>query len=267
VRVAEIGYRTNIAPGVPGPEPAAFEWNIQHRQGRYRKVPEEALMLTGDENLVEINAVAQYRISDPRAYLFRFEEPERLAHAAAERALRWTVGRLPLDSVLTSGRQQIEEAWRTELEGKLREYASGLEILCVRLQDVHPPVEVVESFRDVASAFEEKITRINEAESYLLEQAHLAQGQNHARRLAADAYSRARIERSLGESLRFVEREQAYRKAPEVTALRLHFEAIEQVLPNKQKYIVDSKNLGRRRFLFLNSKDLNLLNIIEPAKR
>ena len=224
-------------------------------------------MLTGDENLVEINAVAQYRISDPRSYLFGIRGPEELMRVAAERTLRWTVGRLPLDFVLTSGRMEIEEAWKRELERKLSEYCSGLEVLSVRLQDVHPPAEVVEAFRDVASALEEKITRVNEAESFLLEQVPLARGQARALCLGAESYAGARIERSRGESARFVEREQAYRGAPQVTALRLYFEAIEQVLPNKQKFIADSKKLGRRRFLFLDAKNLNLLSVVEPGNR
>jgi regulator of protease activity HflC (stomatin/prohibitin superfamily) len=147
---------------------------------------------------------------------------------------------------------------------KLEEYRSGLEILSVKLQDVHPPLEVVEAFRDVASALEEKSTRINEAEGYLREQLPLARGQSRARILSAEGYARTRVDKSRGDSARFVERELAYRRAPDVTALRLYLESIEKVLPNKSKYIVDAKKVGRRRFLFLDSKDLNLLNIVEP---
>jgi HflK protein len=261
----EIGYRTNLEAASGGEEPSVYEWNTQHRQGRYRKVAEESLMLTGDENLVEVNAVAQYSIRDPAFYLFSVKEPETLIRVVAERTLRWIVARHPLDAILTDQRSQIELAWKGELSETLKPYDSGLEVLSVRLQDVHPPVEVVEAFRDVASALEEKSTRINEAESYLLEQVPLARGQARARLVSAEGYSKARIERSRGESARFTEREQAYRKAPEVTSLRLYFETVEQVLPNKQKYIADSKKLGRRRFLFLDSKDLNLLNLVEPG--
>jgi HflK protein len=266
VQVVEIGYRTNLEAASGAEGPSVYEWNTQHRQGRYRKVAEESLMLTGDENLVEVNAVAQYSIRDPAFYLFNVKEPETLIRAVAERTLRWIVARHPLDAILTDQRSQIELAWQGELSEMLKRYDSGLEVLSVRLQDVHPPVEVVEAFRDVASALEEKSTRINEAESYLLEQVPLARGQARARLLAAEGYSKSRIERSRGESARFAEREQAYRKVPEVTSLRLYFEAVEQVLPNKQKYIADSKKLGRRRFLFLDAKDLNLLNLVEPGK-
>ena len=262
VRVVEIGYRTNLAPSETAPEPAAYEWNTQHRRGRYRKIPEEGVMLTGDENLVEVNAVAQYRIKDPAVFLFRVKEPESRVRVAAERTLRWTVARMPLDAVLTRERTGIQAAWKKGMDQELSE--CGIEVLEVQLQDVHPPVEVVEAFRDVASALEEKTTRINEAEGYLLEQVPIAQGQAWARRVAADAYARGRIERSRGESARFVERHEAYRKAPDVTALRLYFETVEQVLPNKQKFITDSRKLGRRRLLFFDSKDLNLLNIVEP---
>jgi len=264
VEAVEIGYRTNLAVGEAATEPNVYDWNTQHRQGRYRRIAEEGLMLTGDENLVEINAVAQYRIRDPRLFLFHIKEPETLMRAVAERTLRWTVAREGLDGVLTSRRETIENAWRQELESRLRDYASGLEVLSVRLQDVHPPVEVVESFRDVASALEEKSTRINEAEAYLLEQVPLARGQGQSRILGASSYSTARVERSRGDSARFTLRDQAYRRAPDVTSLRLYFEVIEQVLPKKTKFIADSKKLGRRRFLFLDAKDLNLLNVVEP---
>jgi Cu+-exporting ATPase len=264
IQVIELGYRTNLGPGDGSQEPSAYERNTQHRQGRNSKVPDEALMLTGDENLVEINGVVQYRIRDSRRFLFHVREPESLARAVAERTLRATVARLPLDSVLTTQRAEIERAWQAELEQRLEEYGSGLEVTAVRLQDVHPPVEVVEAFRDVASAFEEKNMRINEAEAYLLEQVPLARGQEQSRILAAQAYADARIERACGDGARFNLRNEAYRKSPDVTALRLYFEAIEQVLPNKQKYIADTRKLGRRRFLFLEGKNLDLLNVVEP---
>ena len=264
VQAVEIGYRINLTPAEAGPEPSVYEWNTQHRQGRYRKIPEEGLMLTGDENLVEINAVAQYRVSDPRLFLFQVKDPEALMRAVAERTLRWTVAREGLDGVLTTRRGAIETAWREELQARLRRYSSGLEVLSVRLQDAHPPVEVVEAFRDVASALEEKSTRINEAEGYLLEAVPLARGQEQSRVLSAQGYSSARVERSRGESARFALRDQAYRRAPDVTALRLYFESIEQVLPNKPKFIADAGKAGRRRVLFFDAKDLNLLSLVEP---
>ena len=264
VLAAEIGYRTNIAQSDASAEPSVYEWNTQHRQGRYSKIAEESLMLTGDENLVEVNAVAQYVIRNPDQYLFNVKNPEDLIRATAERTLRWTTARQSLDAILTTGRSGIENAWRAELEKALQEYGAGIEVLSVRLQDVHPPLEVVEAFRDVASALEEKSTLINEAEAYQMEQVPLARGQSAARLETAKGYAASRIERSRGESARFIEREAAYRKAPTVTAQRLYFETIEQVLPNKQKYIADSKKLGRRRFLFLDAKELNLLNIVDP---
>jgi HflK protein len=264
VEVVEVGYRTVTAPGESGPEPSVYEWNTQHRLGRYRKVPEEALMLTGDENLVEVNAAVQYRILDPRRFLFRVQDPPALLRAVAERTLRAAIAREALDGVLTTRRGRIELGWKEALAGVLGQYGSGVEVLDVRLQDVHPPLEVVEAFRDVATALEEKSTRINEAEGYRLEQVPLARGQEQARILGARAYSEARIERAAGEGLRFGLRQEAYRRNAPVTALRLYFEAIEQVLPNKPKTIADAKKLGRRRFLVLDAKDLNLLNVVDP---
>jgi HflK protein len=267
VQVVEIGYRTSLSPAAQGPEPRVYEWNTQHREGRYLKVPEEGLMLTGDENLVEVNAVVQYDITDPEKYLFEVENPVELMRSAAEQSLRSSIACRPLDAVLTGGRSAIEADWREDLQRRMAAYDSGLRVQATRLQDVHPPVEVVEAFRDVASALEEKVTRINEAESYHREQVPLARGQARARLLAAQGYAAARTERSRGDGSRFVERDLEYRKAPQVTALRLYFETIEQVLPNKRKYITDPHRLGQRRFLFVNEKGLNLLNVIEPESK
>jgi HflK protein len=264
IQAAEIGYRTNLNAPVPASEPQVYGWNIQHREGRYRKVPEEALMLTGDENLVEVNAVVQFSIADLSRYLFRSKEPETVIRAVAERALRLSVARESLDAILTDRRSDVEATWKEELEENLQAYGSGMRVLSVQLQDVHPPVEVVEAFRDVASALEERSTRINEAEAYLREQLPLARGQSKARLLSAEGYTAARVERSQGESLRFSERQKAYRLAPDVTASRLYFESIEQVLPNKTKYITDTKKLNQRRFIFVEAKDFGLLNLVEP---
>src|SRR5262249_23730276 len=101
-------------------------------------------------------------------------------------------------------------------------------------------------------------------EAYLLEQLPLARGTEQARVLAAAGYAQARVGRSQGDAARFLLREQAYKKVSDVTALRLYFESIEQVLPGKTKYIADAKKLGRRRFLFIDGRDLNLLNVVEP---
>ena len=263
LRVVEIGYRTDLSPSA-ALEPRAYEWNTQHRLGRYRKAAEEGLILTGDENLVEINAVVQYGIGDPALYLFHVKDPETLIRTVAEQSLRLSAARQSLDAILTNGRVDLERDWTADLKSRLAEYQCGLEVLSANLQDVHPPVEVVEAFRDVASAQEERSTLINEAEGYMREQLPRARGQSRARLLSAEGYSAARIDRSRGDSSRFNEQEQAYRTAPDVTARRLYLETVEKVLPNKAKYIVDSKKAGRRRFLFLDSTGLNLLNVIEP---
>ena len=265
VQVVEIGYRSNLDSEEIAEEPKAYEWNTQHRLGRYVKVPEEVLMITGDENLVEVNAVVQYDIENPARFVFAARDPQLLMRAVSERSLRWVLSRRSLDEILTTQRSEIEAVWHEELDGKLAGYDTGLGLLSVRLQDVHPPVEVVEAFRDVASALEEKSTLINQAESYAREQLPLARGQASAQLLSAEAYSEARIERSRGDSARFSQREQAYRSARAVTSLRLYLETVEEVLPNKTKYIADSEGTGRRRFLFLNSEDLDMVNLMGQA--
>src|SRR5262249_61486066 len=107
VRVVEIGFRSNIVSSASA-EPAAYEWNVQHRSGRFESRPDEALMLTGDQNMIELNATVHYEIEHSDAYLFRQSDPEATVRAASESAIHGIVSTAPLDQVLTTGRQSIE---------------------------------------------------------------------------------------------------------------------------------------------------------------
>ncbi|MFQ6133085.1 MAG: cation-translocating P-type ATPase family protein, partial [Armatimonadota bacterium] len=153
VRAAEIGFRS-AAAGAP-PAPAAYEWSFQHRAGGYRKVPEESILLTGDANMVSVTMVVQYLIADAGDYLWVTAEPDRLVQAAAQAALREAVTATSLDDVLTARRREIEQAVAAGTQQRVVAYGCGLTVLRVALQDVHPPVEAVAAFRDVASAREE----------------------------------------------------------------------------------------------------------------
>ncbi|HUB33317.1 MAG TPA: FtsH protease activity modulator HflK [Bryobacteraceae bacterium] len=248
VRVVEIGFRS--VPGSPDAEPPTYEWNAQHRTGRFQRRPEESLLLTGDQNLIELNATVHYDLPRPADYLFTQADGDASVRAAAESALETIITTAPLDNVLTTGREAIEQRLCTDLQSRLDHLGTGARVLAFRLQDVHPSVEVVDAFREVSAAFEEKNRLINEAEGYRNEQIALARGNGQARIEQARAYALGRVDRAQGDAARFDQRELAYRTAPGPTETRLYLETIEQVLAGKKKLIVDRAKLPRHLFLW-----------------
>ena len=247
VRVVEIGFRTNA--GKSDAEPAAYEWNVQHRSGRFQRQPEESLMLTGDQNMIELNATIHYDLTRPDQFVFGQLDGAATVRAAAESTIQSVVTGAPLDDVLTTGRAAIEQRVKTALQARVDRYNSGIRVLSVRLEDVHPSLEVVDAFRDVSGAFEEKNRVVNEAEGYRNEQVALARGNAKASLAAANGYTVERVHRAEGDADRFTQREQAFRSAPGPTETRLYLETVEQVLPGKKKLIVDSTKARRQLFL------------------
>jgi Cu+-exporting ATPase len=248
VRVVEIGFRSNA--NTPGAEPAAYEWNVQHRGGRFQSRPEESRVLTGDQNMIELNASVHYEVEHPDAFLFRQMDGDATIREAAESVIHGITSTTPLDDVLTTGRQAIEEKARVELQRRMDRYETGIRILRVKLEDVHPSLEVVDAFREVSAAFEEKNRLVNEAEGYRNEQVALARGNGKAQVENANAYTVGRTNRAEGDGSRFTQEELAFRSAPGPTETRLYLETMEQVLPGKKKLIVDSGK-GRRHLLLL----------------
>ena len=248
VRVVEIGFRSNSS--APGAEPAAYEWNVQHRNGRFRSRPEESLMLTGDQNMIELNAAVHYQVEHPDAFLFRQLDGDSTVREAAESVIHGITATTPLDDVLTTGRQAVERKTLVELQRRMDKYETGVRVLEVKLEDVHPSQEVVDAFREVSAAFEEKNRMINEAQGYRSEAVALARGNARAMLQNANAYTLGRTNRAEGDASRFNQAELAYRTAPGPTQTRLYLEAMEQVLPGKKKLILDSGK-GRRHLLLL----------------
>ncbi len=248
VRTVEIGYRSNAAKS--DSEPAAYEWNVQHRTGRFQTRPEESLMLAGDQNMMEVNAVVHYRLSRPDEFLLRQIDGEATVRSAAEGALAAVATTTSLDDILTTGRRQVEARVKDELQTRLNRYAAGVEVLHVQLLDVHPSVEVVDAFRDVSGAYEEKNRLINEAEGYRNEQIAVSRGNAKAQIATAAGYSIGKKNRADGDSARFLLRESGYAVNPGITETRLYLETMEQILPGKRKMIVDSSK-GRRHLILL----------------
>jgi Cu+-exporting ATPase len=247
VRVVEIGFRSNASR--PESEPAAYEWNAQHRSGRYQRKAEESLMLTGDQNMIELNATVHYDLLHPDEFLFRQLDGEKTVRVATESAIQLIATTTPLDDILTTGRHAVELRAANDLQSRLDQYHTGIRVLSFRLQDVHPSLEVVDAFREVSGAYEEKNRLINEAEAYRNEQIALARGNAKARLEQAAAYRADRKNRADGDATRFIQREVAFRSAPGPTELRLYLETVEQVLPGKKKLILDHTKSARRLFL------------------
>jgi len=257
VRRVEIGFRT-VPPPQRGQEPFAYEWNFPHQFGRYRKVPDEAIMITGDENLVAVNAVIHYRIAHPADFLFRVANPEALVRLVSQSVLGELVAQVSLDGMLVSQRPQVQLVAGQRLQERLASYQAGIDVIGVRLQDVHPPLEVVGAFRQVASALEQKQAMVNQAEAYRNEQIPVAKGEAVAQIKGAEAYRLRRATTARGEAQRFLMLARVYAQSPAVTRVRLYLETIEQILAGKPKIIMDARHVGRKQMFFVDEKGLSL---------
>lgn len=216
------------------------------QQGQLRTIPEEASMLTGDENIVNVQFSVQYKIGDPVQYLFNVSAPTALVRNAAEAAMREVIGNSQIDSAITDGKLQIQSEATQLLQTILDRYGAGIRVLAVQLQDVHPPREVIDAFKDVASAREDKSRIINEAEAYRNELLPKARGQAAALRNEAQAYAATRVRAAEGEAARFDALRVEYEKAPKVTEQRLYYEAVEEILRGAQdKVVLDGAAAGR----------------------
>lgn len=218
------------------------------RQGmpaQIRAVPEESLMLTGDENIVDVQFIVQYRIGDPINYLFKISEPDATLKNAAEAAMREVIGNDRIDSALTSGKLEIQNKTRDLLQEMLNRYDSGMDIIAVQLQDVHPPQEVADAFKDVASAREDKVRFVNEADAYLNDIIPKARGRSAAMENEAQGYKEQQVLKARGEAARFTAMLEEYVKAPEITRQRLFLETMEAILanPTLEKIIMSDEAL------------------------
>jgi membrane protease subunit HflK len=226
----EIGYRSSEA--------------LTSRGGS-GQVPEEALMLTGDENIVDINFTVLWVVKDAKSYLFNIRNPEGTVKSAAESAMREIVGETPIAQALAEGRGKIETDSQKLLQSILDSYGSGIEITLVQLQKVDPPNPVIESFRDVQRALADRERLRNEAESYRNDILPKARGAAAQIRQDAEAYRAEIVARSQGDADRFTSVYNAYKASEDVTAERLYLETMEEILKNSNKVIIDKAASGQ----------------------
>jgi HflK protein len=201
------------------------------------RVSEESFLVTGDENIIDIAFTVQYQVKDPIAYTFGVADPDAIVRSVTVAALRAIVATLSVDVTYTTGRDEIERGARAAVQRRLDAYGAGVRVIGVSLLSVHAPEEVHAAFRDVASAQEDRILIMDRATTFAQESVNLAQGEASAMVESALAFNEQRILHAEGDAAAFGLREQAYRRARDVTRFRLHLEALEEVLPTTQKIL------------------------------
>lgn len=228
IKRIEVGFRT-IDPGPPA---------------RYRDVLPEALTLTGDENIINVQFVVQYMIKDAPAYLFNVRDIEKTVRNASEAAMREIIGKTNIDEVLTVAQASIQEDVRQLLQQILDSYGAGLKINLVQLQEVRVPKEVIHAFEDVVNAKKDKKRLINEAQGYKEDILPKARGKAAQVIKQAQAYQDKKVKHALGDTRKFLDILKEYRKAKNITKKRLFIETMEEILPSMEKVIIDKNVKG-----------------------
>ena len=204
-------------------------------------VREESLILTGDENIVDVSFVVFWRIRDAQQYLFNIQNPEATVKEVAESAMREVVGQSEIQPLLTGARQKTEQAVQTLMQDVLNRYGAGIRVDQVQLLKVDPPTQVIDAFRDVQAAAADKERLQNEAASYASRIVPEARGDAERVLQGAHAYREQSVAEASGQSARFLMIHEEYKKAPEVTRKRMYLETMERIMSGMDKIIVDSK--------------------------
>ncbi len=220
IRNAEIGYRSTGG-----------------RSGS--NIHSESLMLTKDENIVDLKIAVQYRIKDASMYLFNVRNADLTLRQMTESAIRETVGKSDMDFILTAGRSAIVSDTQGLLQGMLDKLETGLEITSVNMQDVQPPEQVQAAFADAVKAREDKVRQKNEAEAYANDVVPRARGASFRIVQEAEGYKSQIMAKAEGETSRFLQVMAEYEKAPEITKERLYLDTMESVYSRSQKVLVD----------------------------
>ena len=223
IRSAEIGFR-----------------NVQNSYSG--GVSSESLMLTKDENMVDVKLAVQYKVADAQAFLFNVFQPELTLSHVVQSVIRQVVGDNTMDHVLTTGREQVALEVKSASQALLNEYNTGLMITAVTMQAAQPPVQLKPAFDDVVKAREDEQRYINEARAYANDIVPKARGASQRLIAEAEAYKSEVVSKSEGEAYRFTQILTEYIKAPDVTKERLYRETLEDVLGDTNKVIVDSNS-------------------------
>ena len=227
VRTVEVGYRNNVKS----------------------KVLKESLMLTDDENIVDVQFAVQYVLKSPNDYLFNSRAPDDSVLQAAETAIREIVGKSSMDFVLYEGRAEVAAHARKLTQAILDRYGTGISVSNVTMQNAQPPEQVQAAFDDAVKAGQDRERQKNEGEGYANDVVPKARGMAARLMLEAEGYKQRVIEQAEGDAARFRQIVAEYNKAPQVTRDRLYIEAMQQIMSNSTKILVDQK--GGSNVLYL----------------
>jgi HflK protein len=224
--------RSRLAFGSnPAPQQASGVWFQKET------APGDSFLLTGDSNLIDLRSTAQYRVNDALAFAYHLAEPEALVRSTILAALRGAVATRAIDAVYTTAREEIERETRAAAQSMLDRYQAGIEVLSVSLLYDHPPDQVHDAFRDVASSLEDKLRTINLANVFAVEKINQAKGEAAAMTEVALAFKEQRIAGAQADADAFALRLEAYEHAPGLTKFRLQLETLEDVLPGMRKFV------------------------------
>ena len=242
-------YQQTLLPGLNIRLPRPIEYVEKVKVGKVRTFPSRASMLTQDENIVDVEVAVKWQISDPVSYIFNVSDPENTLRQSTESAVRDVIGKSKLDFILTEGRNEIAVKQKTLLQNMLDEYQVGIFIENVELQSTKPPEAVKDAFDDVIKAREDKQRKVNEAEAYRNEIIPVARGEAARVREESNAYKSRVIARAEGEANRFDQQLREYRRAPDITRQRLYLDAMENILSNSSKILIDTDNSNSLMYL------------------
>ncbi len=202
------------------------------------------LMLSGDQNIVDVRFSVAYQVADPQAYMFNVAAPDDMLRQVAESAMREVVGRRPAQDIFRDDRQGIAEEVREIMDTSVTEYGAGLAINAISIEDAAPPREVADAFEEVQRAEQDEDRFVEESNQYSNQQLGAARGEAAQIREEAAAYQNRVVQEARGEAQRFISVYDEYAKAPEVTRQRLYLETMEGVLGNSNKVIVEQGTNG-----------------------
>ena len=212
------------------------------RRGRVvRDVPEESLMLTGDENIVNLDFSVTWRVADAAKYVFTVRDQEEAVKAVAESAMREVVGKTTLQDILTTGRGRVQIQSAELMQKTLDGWSAGVSIVEVQIRSANPPQEVVAAFREVANAGQDAESAVNEANSYRNRVINEAKGDAAKLTESAQGYREQAVREAIGEASRFSQILTEYKRAPGVTRDRLYIETMQRVLSRSNKVVIDGK--------------------------
>ena len=249
----ESGFRTNVY--FDGNEPDVYLWEHTHQEGLYLKILSEALAITGDENLVDVNFLCYYRITDPEDYVLKNKNTHEMMRSILVQNARRVISHYQIDPLLAEKRGTVQDELMSRMEAAISGYDFGVQILSVYMQEAHPPIEVIPEYRAVGSAREQKDYLILKAGSYANEVLPKTKGKTVSVVLDAEAQAYAKTAEATGEATRLKLSQGEFGRNPSVHMMRLKWESIEKAL--KDKTIVVIPKAAKRRQMITNNPKQN----------